>query len=194
MAARFLILAWAASAAVSLNAATATNTPTAHNATDVECGNCLEARPAPGGCTVPAVADCLCAVDPFCCSVMWTQGCVNELLQLGCDGACAPASQTSPPPRRGLSGGQIFTLVVLLTLVVYCVGGATYNRCVRSLDWPELIPNYRLWRAVPGLARDGCSATAAALSRLREKCTERDAEENPLTHDEENPPTRGPVR
>lgn len=37
-----------------------------------------------GGCTDPVVQDCVCAVDPYCCTQAWDQLCVDKIEELGC--------------------------------------------------------------------------------------------------------------
>lgn len=48
--------------------------------------NCCEASDVPG-CSVPDVASCVCAIDPYCCAVGFDQNCVN-LAQSTCSVSC----------------------------------------------------------------------------------------------------------
>jgi hypothetical protein len=43
------------------------------------------------GCDDEAVENCVCAMDPFCCQVMWDGICVNEAINL-CDADCGAGS------------------------------------------------------------------------------------------------------
>lgn len=51
-------------------------------------GDCCSGHPWPG-CGDPAVAQCVCAQDPYCCQSQWDAPCASEVVQLGC-GACGP--------------------------------------------------------------------------------------------------------
>jgi hypothetical protein len=53
--------------------------------------DCCGASDVPG-CTVPEVADCICAIDPFCCVFRFDQNCVN-LGSSQCDSVCGEESQ-----------------------------------------------------------------------------------------------------
>jgi hypothetical protein len=44
------------------------------------------------GCTVPEVADCICAIDPFCCVFRFDQNCVNLGLSQ-CNAVCGEEAQ-----------------------------------------------------------------------------------------------------
>lgn len=56
-------------------------------------GNCCEPQ-VDAGCDATAVADCVCAEDPYCCLTQWDLHCVMEVDQLGC-GEC-------PSPPRSM--------------------------------------------------------------------------------------------
>ncbi|MFO0631400.1 MAG: hypothetical protein U0168_00970 [Nannocystaceae bacterium] len=67
------------------------------------CGDCT---PRPGadptcctpaaepGCADPAIADCVCAIDAYCCDTQWDELCVDELDGYGC-GACGDLGGSS---------------------------------------------------------------------------------------------------
>jgi hypothetical protein len=52
------------------------------------------------GCADGAVADCVCAQDPFCCEMQWDEQCVANVDAFGC-GACGGAD-----PGGGSEGGE----------------------------------------------------------------------------------------
>ncbi len=49
-------------------------------------GDCCAANGSPG-CDDQPVADCVCAIDPFCCSQDWDGACIN-IAQYGCEEDC----------------------------------------------------------------------------------------------------------
>jgi hypothetical protein len=53
--------------------------------------DCCSASDVPG-CTVPEVAACICAIDPFCCAFRFDQNCVNLGLSQ-CTAVCAEGTQ-----------------------------------------------------------------------------------------------------
>jgi hypothetical protein len=55
-------------------------------------GDCCTSNVTPG-CNEPTCCDAVCAVDPFCCDVVWDQKCANTADDLcGCVGCGAPAT------------------------------------------------------------------------------------------------------
>ena len=65
--------------------------------------DCCSAHPEPW-CADVGVAQCVCAIDPYCCEVGWDQLCVDQIAQNGC-GACegpvAPADCCTPARQGG---------------------------------------------------------------------------------------------
>jgi hypothetical protein len=57
-------------------------------------GGCCEIAMTPG-CTDPAVQDCVCMQDAFCCDMAWDDICVGEVDSFGC-GSCGGME---PPPE-----------------------------------------------------------------------------------------------
>ena len=62
-------------------------------------GGCCDAHNEPG-CDDPDVVSCVCAMDAYCCDVMWDGICVNEAIQQ-CGASCAPC-QPSCVSSNGL--------------------------------------------------------------------------------------------
>ncbi|MCX4242148.1 hypothetical protein [Paraliomyxa miuraensis] len=65
-------------------------------------GNCCVPHPATG-CEVPAVETCVCALDPFCCSMEWDGICVDEAIN-DCAANC-PGGGTEGTSMTGGTGG-----------------------------------------------------------------------------------------
>ncbi|MCK4658494.1 MAG: hypothetical protein KAV82_03140 [Phycisphaerae bacterium] len=57
--------------------------------------NCCETGSGPG-CSDPAIEDCVCQIDRYCCLTLWDEICVDEVLSLGC-GTCEPISSDCQP-------------------------------------------------------------------------------------------------
>ncbi|MFO0572028.1 MAG: hypothetical protein U0263_40775 [Polyangiaceae bacterium] len=53
--------------------------------------NCCESTPFVPGCTNPTVQACVCAKDPYCCSVDWDAKCASETLLFKCGVCPTPA-------------------------------------------------------------------------------------------------------
>jgi len=45
--------------------------------------DCCDTTHGPG-CSNPAIRDCVCAIDPYCCEVYWDRLCVEEMADEGC--------------------------------------------------------------------------------------------------------------
>ncbi len=133
-----------------------------------ECGDCLTVRNLPG-CTVQEVSDCVCAADPFCCISTWSSFCIGEVFTFNCDQFC-PVDEVSSSTMGGqLSGGWIFTIIVVSVLGAYFVLGFLFNWCCRTDSnqvFPECIPQYRVWKEVPGLVRDGWRLVSGKLQSV----------------------------
>lgn len=63
----------------------------------------------------------------------------------------------------GLSGGWVFTIIVIVFTFVYFVGGLLYNRFLTGAKGSESVPNISFWRSLPGLVTDGCSYTKSLI-------------------------------
>ena len=50
-------------------------------------GNCCVANGGAGACQVPALKNCVCGMDPYCCNTNWDGICVN-LAKTNCGGQC----------------------------------------------------------------------------------------------------------
>ncbi|MCK4660947.1 MAG: hypothetical protein KAV82_15610, partial [Phycisphaerae bacterium] len=48
------------------------------------------------GCSDPAIEDCVCQSDRYCCETEWDDTCVDEVTSLGC-GTCEPTSEDCQP-------------------------------------------------------------------------------------------------
>lgn len=75
-------------------------------------GDCCEIHGGTG-CEDPAVADCVCASDPYCCETFWDSLCVEEVDSLGC-GFCGGSTVTSASgvttgPDTGWDSGEVTT-------------------------------------------------------------------------------------
>jgi hypothetical protein len=66
-------------------------------------GDCCVAAMQPG-CIDRAVAECVCAQDPFCCETQWDQQCVDSVDALGC-GACGGGAPNPGGTEGGDEGG-----------------------------------------------------------------------------------------
>jgi len=67
--------------------------------------------------------------------------------------------------QRGLSGGSIFLIILVVLLFVYCAGGITYNIKVKGASGAESVPNIAFWQKLPGLVKDGCLFTKSKLMK-----------------------------
>lgn len=56
----------------------------------------------------------------------------------------------------GLSGGWVFVILVLVTLLVYCGGCAAYKKATLGTSGVESVPNVEFWREFWDLVVDGC--------------------------------------
>jgi len=62
--------------------------------------------------------------------------------------ACSP---------RGLSGGSIFLIVVIVIILTYLCGGVLYKRFVKGAKGRQQLPNNETWERVGNYLADGCS-------------------------------------
>jgi hypothetical protein len=49
-------------------------------------GNCCSAHVTPG-CSNPSISNCVCSLDPYCCTNDWDPLCADEVVDFGC-GIC----------------------------------------------------------------------------------------------------------
>ncbi|XP_060070729.1 uncharacterized protein LOC132550654 [Ylistrum balloti] len=62
---------------------------------------------------------------------------------------------TDEDTEEPFSVGTIICLSVLVLLLVYVIGGVSYNTLYKKNAGMEKIPNVSLWRMLPGLIKDG---------------------------------------
>jgi len=85
-----------------------------------------------------------------------------------CEAILNPPSRIYPPPppgsnSTGLSGGSIFLIALLVTAVVYCVGGVLFQKFHKQQTGLSMIPNSQFWLSIPGLVKDGISYSWSKL-------------------------------
>ncbi len=134
----------------------------------LECGDCLTIRNLPG-CSVQEVSDCVCAVDTFCCITTWSSFCISEVFTFNCDQFCPADEAVAASMGSQLSGGWVFTIILSSVLGVYFVLGFLFNWCCLADSaqvFPECIPQYRVWKEVPGLVRDGWRLVVGKLQSV----------------------------
>ena len=73
-----------------------TDTGPADASYDVKAGNSCCTTSTAAGCSDPAVMDCVCAKDIYCCKTKWDSQCVKEVGSMKCGAAC---------PSSGADGG-----------------------------------------------------------------------------------------
>ncbi|XP_046551274.1 uncharacterized protein LOC124260997 [Haliotis rubra] len=59
----------------------------------------------------------------------------------------------------GLSAGSIVVIIFFGMAFVYILAGLVFQAFVRKASGREMVPNYNLWSALPGLIRDGVILT-----------------------------------
>ncbi|KAL8609023.1 hypothetical protein ACOMHN_065249 [Nucella lapillus] len=57
--------------------------------------------------------------------------------------------------KAGLSVGSILVIVFFSLLLVYLVAGVMFMKFARKAEGREVVPNYSIWTAIPGLIKDG---------------------------------------
>jgi len=67
---------------------------------------------------------------------------------------------------KGLSGGWVFIIILIVCLFVYIVAGCVYQRKKKGASGVESIPNIEFWRGLPGLVKEGFSFTWTKLRGL----------------------------
>lgn len=68
--------------------------------------------------------------------------------------------------KKGLSGGWIFVIILLVAFSVYFIVGILFNRCRGGKTGTEMVPNIAFWRDLPSLVKDGCSYSLAKSKGL----------------------------
>jgi len=80
------------------------------------------------------------------------------------------SNSNNPPPsgssKQGLSGGSIFLILFFVGLFVYFVAGALVLKYKFMKEGLDIIPNRDLWASIPGLVKDGCLFTYAAIIKV----------------------------
>lgn len=72
-------------------------------------------------------------------------------------------------PQDGLSLGWILIITLSVSLVVYIVSGILINKYYKKKETTvELIPHFDMWRAAPGLIKDGVVFTAFKIRHPKE--------------------------
>jgi hypothetical protein len=84
--------------------------------------------PGPAGCGDPAVQQCVCQQDDYCCTTEWNDLCVQEVDQFGC-GSCGGSSAAS-----GSSGGNPQGACCVPMPNPGCFDDPTVEQCVCSQD------------------------------------------------------------
>ena len=72
-----------------------------------------------------------------------------------------PSPAAAGGGSKGMSGGDVFILILFITIIVYFGGGMAYNY---KQSGTPVIPHVQFWQTLPGLVADGCHWT------LRERC------------------------
>lgn len=89
------------------------------------------------GCPDPATQQCVCAMDPYCCDVVWDDACVEIATWSECEACIAPEP---PPPDdccRGLGGRGCADLDVqscVCEIDPYCCDVAWDEYCAEQVD------------------------------------------------------------
>jgi len=65
----------------------------------------------------------------------------------------------------GMSTGTVMCIVLLVTIVVYIVGGILVNKYARKIEGSSLFPNHSFWTAFPGYVKDGFKFSFGKLTR-----------------------------
>jgi len=109
-------------------------------------------------CISPSSADGAASVTSYGST---TNGC-NWQITVNSLAVCqlpTPPPPSPPSSSSGISGGWVFIIILLVVTFVYCVAGVLFMRFRRHAVGMEMMPNYALWREVPGLVKDGCRFT-----------------------------------
>jgi len=67
---------------------------------------------------------------------------------------------------KGLSGGWVFIIILIVCVFVYIVAGCVYQRKKKGASGVESFPNIEFWRGLPGLVKEGFSFTWTKLRGL----------------------------
>ena len=69
------------------------------------CGDCLVSHGTPG-CQNSECEAAVCAIDPFCCNVVWDFICANEAIDICVPDQCTATSSTPEPST--VKGGRAY--------------------------------------------------------------------------------------
>eukprot|EP01112_Ceratiomyxa_fruticulosa_P014415 TRINITY_DN4125_c0_g2_i4.p1 TRINITY_DN4125_c0_g2~~TRINITY_DN4125_c0_g2_i4.p1 ORF type:complete len:251 (-),score=49.28 TRINITY_DN4125_c0_g2_i4:157-909(-) len=67
---------------------------------------------------------------------------------------------------KKMSGGSIFLIIFFVGAAVYLIVGSIVNWRVKHASGIEVIPNFELWRSIPGLMKDGFTFTKDKIMGL----------------------------
>jgi len=70
------------------------------------------------------------------------------------------------PGGKGLSGGWIFIIILIVVLFLYIVAGCVYQRKKKGASGMESCPNIEFWRGLPVLVKEGFTFTWTKLRGL----------------------------
>lgn len=68
--------------------------------------------------------------------------------------------------EKGISGGTVFLIIVLVSVFLYVVIGCIYNVKKNLMPVSEACPHKTFWLSIPGLVKDGCVFTWGKLRSL----------------------------
>lgn len=84
------------------------------------------------GCPDAAVSECVCAIDPFCCDVLWDETCVALVEENEC-GTCEPAACCQPNTMPGCAADPEIEACVCAT-DPFCCDEQWDNLCVSEVQ------------------------------------------------------------
>jgi hypothetical protein len=79
---------------------------------------------------------------------------------------CPGSAGGGSPPKGGISGGWVFIIILLVSIVLYISLGCVYQRKKKGATGTESLPNIEFWRSFPGLVKDGLVFTWTKLRGL----------------------------
>jgi hypothetical protein len=92
--------------------------------------NCCEGHATPG-CEDAGIEECVCAADPYCCSVRWDDICAGQVESLGC-GSCSAPSCCETRGEPGCGDSDVEQCVC--DADPYCCGTAWDSLCVAEIE------------------------------------------------------------
>lgn len=73
---------------------------------------------------------------------------------------CCPGYRPSPSDSgSGLSVGSIVLIMFVALLSIYLIGGICFQGSIKKANGFERIPNFSLWKKLPGVIKDGIKFT-----------------------------------